>query len=395
MSLILPAAPAPPTAAHLPKVSAERQILFWSGALLVFCLTLWILGDILLPFVLGLAIGYMADPAADKLEAEGISRRMAALTIVGGFSAIFLAFVAIVGPILFDEASRFIENLPELVRKIREELTPWTRWLDRRIQQTTGSPPISEAIQSQLGNAGELGTAIGGQVLAGMKAGSAMLFQIGMVTVVTPIVAFFTIKEWDAMMQWLRDLLPRRQAATIEDMSNEIGTKLSGFVRGQIIVCGILAVFYGGALMIAGLNYGLLIGLAAGALSIIPLVGSTVGLLTGVIVAWFQTGEWTYVAMIAGIFAAGQFLEGNFLTPKIVGDRVGLHPLWILLAIMAGGALFSIVGMLIAVPVAIVVGVVASAAIRKYKASPFYKDITVLNPEHHDSTPPPGPSDPA
>lgn len=389
MTFILPSGSAAAPSAVPPHVSAERQIAFWLGAFILLCIVLWVLGNVLVPFIIGLAIGYMADPAADKMEADGFSRRTAALTIVGGFSAVFLAFMAIIGPLLFDQASRLIENAPQLIKEARQTLAPWTHWITRRIEQT-GGQEITQAIKEQIGDSSQISTAIGGSVVAGLQAGTQVIAQIAMLTVITPIVAFFTIKEWDVMIKWLRDLLPRRHAPAIESMSGEIGARLSGFVRGQITVCAILGAFYAAALAIAGLNYGLVIGMAAGILSIIPLVGSTVGLVVGVLVAWFQTHEWTYVAIVAGIFGLGQFLEGNFLTPKIVGDRVGLHPLWVLLAIMAGGALFNIVGMLIAVPVAIVISVLATFAINRYKASPLYKDVSVLSAHDADH----GPSDP-
>jgi predicted PurR-regulated permease PerM len=156
-------------------------------------------------------------------------------------------------------------------------------------------------------------------------------------------------------------------------MMRRIDQKLSGFVRGQITVALMLGTLYALALMIAGLNYGFLIGIISGVLSIIPLVGSTVGLLMAVLVAWFQTGgEWVFVGGIAAIFLVGQMIEGNILTPKLVGDSVGLHPLWVMFALMAGAALFGILGMLLAVPVAAIVGVLAGAGIAQYKSSALY-----------------------
>jgi len=167
--------------------------------------------------------------------------------------------------------------------------------------------------------------------------------------------------------------LPRENKDTIKDLLLRMNQKISGFVRGQLMVAAVLGVAYAIALSLMGLKYGFLIGIGAGVLNIIPLVGSSVGLLVGVLVAWLQGGDWIYVLGVAGIFLAGQLIEGNFLTPRFVGKSVGLHPLWVFFALMAGGALFGIVGIMLAVPVTAVIGVLAGFAISQYKDSPYYK----------------------
>lgn len=176
------------------------------------------------------------------------------------------------------------------------------------------------------------------------------------------------------MTKWTDDLIPRGSYDTVKGLLHQINVKLSGFVRGQISVAFALAIIYALALTVAGLKFGFLIGIMAGVLSVIPLIGSTVGLVVSVLVAWFQSGEWSYVGIIAAIFLVGQFVEGNFLTPKLLGSSVGLHPLWILFALLAGGSLFGIVGMFLAVPVAAVVGVLLGFAIKQYRESPYYTD---------------------
>ena len=181
------------------------------------------------------------------------------------------------------------------------------------------------------------------------------------------------MKEWEHIMAWGEDLLPRDNKDTIKDLLKQIDAKISGFVRGQISVAVILGIAYAIALTIAGLKYGALIGLAAGLLSIIPMVGSAIGLVVSIVVAYFQSFDLTYVAIIAAIFFAGQIIEGNILSPKIVGDSVGLHPLWVFFALLAGGALFGVLGMLLAVPVAAIAGVLLAFAIMQYKSSPLYK----------------------
>ena len=210
------------------------------------------------------------------------------------------------------------------------------------------------------------------QLLQGMLAGGQAVLDMISVLVFTPIIAYFMMKEWMHITAWVEDLLPQQQKNTILDLLKQIDVKISGFVRGQISVAVILGLSYAIALTTAGLKYGFLIGLASGLLSIIPMVGSAFGLVISVAVAWFQTGDLTFVAIIAAIFLIGQIIEGNILSPKIVGESVGMHPLWVFFALLAGGSLFGILGMLLAVPVAAVAGVLLAFAITQYKTSPYY-----------------------
>lgn len=364
--------------------SPERRIALWVGIFALLCGVVWLLGDVLLPFVLGVAIAYLVNPLADRIESAGLSRRGAALALVGGFFVAVGAALGVAVPLVLHEAIQFAGDVPAMIEKGREAIAPWTGWIQDRLN-ATDTDRLRAAIESRIGDAAGmsagLGSLLGGGLLAGLQAGGQALAGFLTLVFITPIVSFFAIREWPEMTRWLRDLLPRRHAAEIGGMMDQINTRLSGFVRGQIMVCAILGTFYAVALSLAGLRYGLLIGLGAGVLSIIPMVGSTIGLLTALVVAWFQSGDWVYVATVGGIFVGGQLVEGNFLTPKIVGDRVGLHPLWIMLALMAGGALLGIVGMLLAVPAAIVVSVLSAFFIRRYKASLLYKDAT------HDTSP--------
>lgn len=379
----------PPPAAQSVLESPERRIALWIGIFALLWGIVWLLGDVLLPFVLGLAVAYLVNPLADRIEATGLSRRGAALVLTGGFFIAAGAALGVVVPLVLHEAIQFAGDVPDMIEKGREAIAPWIGWVQDRLN-ATDTDRLRAAIEDRIGDAAgvgaNMGGVLGGGLLAGLQAGGQALAGFFTLVLFTPVISFFAIREWPAMTKWLRDLLPRRHAAEIGGMMGEINTRLSGFIRGQIMVCAILGIFYALALSLAGLRYGLLIGLGAGILSIIPMVGSTAGLLTAALVAWFQSGDWAYVATVIGIFVGGQLVEGNFLTPKIVGDRVGLHPLWIMLALMAGGALLGIVGMLLAVPAAIVVSVLSAFAIRRYKSSLLYRDP-------HD--PGPGPSDPA
>jgi predicted PurR-regulated permease PerM len=191
--------------------------------------------------------------------------------------------------------------------------------------------------------------------------------------VVVPVVAFYMLLDWDRMVARVDEILPRDHAPTVRHLAREIDRVLAAFVRGQISVCLILGTFYAVALMLAGLNYGIVVGAIAGAVTFIPYVGAIIGGALAMGLALFQFwGDWLQIGIVAGIFALGQFLEGNVITPKLVGNSVGLHPVWLLFALSAFGSVFGFVGMLVAVPVAAALGVLARFAIDQYKQSRLY-----------------------
>lgn len=350
-------------------LTARNHFIFWSLTFVFFLVFVWLFSGMLLPFVLGLAIAYLLNPLVEYLGRYRVPRWIAALAILGLFLIFVLVVLGLIAPPLYREASELANALPAYAEKFSEVLTPYVSLM----QEKFGAGDLSsyqQALQNNIGKALNIGVS----VLGGLASGGQAFAGFLSVSLLTPIVAFFMMKEWAAMTKWIDNLLPRGSYDTIKDLLKQIDSKLAGFVRGQMSIALLLAIVYALALSIAGLKFGFLIGLMAGIVSIIPLVGSTIGLLVSVIVAWFQAGEWSYVALIAGIFLAGQFIEGNFLSPKILGSSVGLHPLWILFALLAGGSLFGIVGMLLAVPVAAVIGVLLGFAISKYKDSPFYKN---------------------
>lgn len=354
-------------------MSLRNHIYFWLGGFALFLGLVWLFKGVLLPFVLGAAVAYLLDPLVERLVKTKLSRTAATLIILGGFFVVLFGALALIMPLLYRELSQLAASAPQLVERLSVLAAPYTAWLQEHLHNGDFA-----AYQDQLkANAskilqGGLGVLSGGgHILA--SGGQALVSMITLM-VLMPVTAFFMMKEWQNMTRWIDNLLPRKSYDTIKDLLSQINDKVSGFIRGQLAVAFALAVIYAVALMLAGLKYGFLIGLMAGILSIIPMVGSTVGLIVAVGVAWFQSYEWSYTAMIAAIFLVGQFIEGNFLTPKLLGESVGLHPLWILFALMAGGAAFGIVGMLLAVPVAAIIGVLVGFAITQYKASPFYEE---------------------
>lgn len=351
------------------KDAPKPKIYFWIGTALALVGFFVLFNNILMPFVLGTVIAYLLNPLVKFFAQEKIPRWLVSAGILLVFLIFLLIVLALIIPPLTRQMIALATDLPDYIDRAAQALAPYVGWLQSRI----GDGTMDDLPTMLKDNLGKLMAGAGG-VLVGLKAGGQAAASAVTTLVLTPLVAFFMMKDWPRITRWVHDLIPRQNKTMIEELLDKIDRKLAGFIRGQLTVAFVLGLGYAIALTIAGLNYGFLIGLSAGILSIIPLVGSTVGLLVSVIVAWIQTGgDWGFMAIIAGIFIAGQIIEGNILTPKLVGDSVGMHPLWILFALMAGGSLFGILGMLIAVPVAAVIGVLVSFFIVQYKKSPIYK----------------------
>jgi len=346
----------------------QNHALFWAATTLFLLGFVWLFKGVLTPFVLGIAIAYLLNPLVNGLTKMKMPRLMAVLLILLSFFIFVIVSVIFAAPPLAREAASLAESIPGYIDDLVDFINPYLVMA----QDKFGGDYADNLKNFLQNNAGKLVQLTGG-VAGGLASGGQAVVGFFTTLLLTPLVAFFMMQEWPRITTWIDDLIPRKNASVIKGMLSEMNSKVSGFVRGQITVAFFLAVIYAVALTIAGLNYGFLIGISAGFLSIIPLVGSTIGLIVSVVIAWFQTGEINYVFIIAAIFFIGQVVEGNILTPKLVGDSVGLHPLWVLFALMAGGSLFGIVGMLLAVPVAAVVGVLLSFAISEYKDSPYYE----------------------
>lgn len=351
------------------NLSLRHYAYFWAATFLLLIGFVWLFKSVLTPFVVGFAIAYLLDPIVEKLVKLKIPRIVVTILILLLFLVFVVLTLVLVVPPLVREASALADNIPTYIDNLSQLVTPYLAMIEERLGGDYVQS-VQNFLKENVGNIAKISGDIAGTLAQGGQAIANFLT----ILVLTPLVAFFTLMEWPRITKWIEDLIPRNNAKTIKGLLQEINQKVSGFVRGQITVAFILGVVYAVALSVADLNYGVLIGLMSGFLSIIPLVGSTFGLVASVAVAWFQSGgEWSFVLIIAGIFVAGQIIEGNILTPKLLGDSVGLHPLWILFALMAGGSLFGILGMMLAVPLAAVFGVLFSFAILQYKSSPLYK----------------------
>ena len=356
---------------------------FWGVALALLLLLVWVFKGVLLPFILGGAIAYLLNPIVTKICSKGVGRQTAVLSILGIFFLCLAGLLAIIAPILVREAAGFIESAPAYAQKMWELAEPRILWVQEQLGYTITTDQLQTVLQDNVGKALQIGKG----VLGGITTGGIAVIDFMSTVLITPVAAYFLMKEWPHVVAWTMGIVPRHYVARVADLAHQIDSKISGFVRGQMIVCVALGFVYAVTLSIAGLHYGFVIGLSTGVLSIIPFVGSTLGLVTSVAVAILQSGgDVTFVAIIAGIFFAGQFIEGNFITPKVMGGSVGLHPLWIIFALMAGGSLMGLVGMFLAVPVAASIGVLVNFAVSEYKKSPYYQ--TKTDNEAPDASPP-------
>ncbi len=347
----------------------RNALYFWLGVAALFVLLIYIFKDALLPFVIGIAVAYLLNPAVNMIGRFGISRGPAALIILCTFLLVLGALIGSVSPIIYHEFLELYKDLPSYIEKFWALTAPVTKIIEEHLG-AANSQNIQGLLKSNAGAAVTTARFILDKISSG---GQAILDMIA-IAVFMPVVAYFMMKEWPKITEWVCGLIPRHLEGTVQGLLVEIDQKIAGFVRGQITVAFFLGLGYAVALSLLGLKYGFMIGLGAGFLSIIPMVGSVVGFVVGLAVAWFQTGDIAFMIIIAGVFVLGQVIEGNYLTPKLVGESVGLHPLWIFFALLAGGSLLGILGMLLAVPMAAVIGVLSGFAITKYKASLFYND---------------------
>lgn len=357
-------------------MTIRQQAYAWLAVLVGFGLVLFALADVLLPFVAGMAVAYFLDPVADRLERAGMSRTLATVLITAVFFLLVVAAFLIVVPVLVSQASGFAAKVPGYLDLLRERVLPPIQALAADL-----GIPLKLDAKAALASYGSDAVKLLGNLFNGLLGGGQAIVGLLSLLLVTPVVAFYLLRDWDRMVALIDQHLPRHHAETIRGQAREVDGVLAGFVRGQVMVCLALGAFYGIALSLLGLDFGLAIGLMAGMVSFIPYVGSILGFVAAVGVALVQFWpNWPWIAATAGVFVVGQFIEGNFLTPKLVGDRVGLHPVWIMFGLFAGGALFGFVGMLVAVPVCAVIGVGTRFLLEQYRASALFHGAPPRDP---------------
>jgi predicted PurR-regulated permease PerM len=345
----------------------QRQLIFWLAIFAALVLMLWLLSEILLPFIAGAAIAYLLTPVTDRMEKLGVNRLAAALLIITVVVMVIVLVILLVAPILGNQLWSFIANIPGYVSRLQSLLSDPSRpWLQKILGAGFNvDKPISDLVTQGVGWLTSF--------LQSLWSGGRALVSLFSLVVVTPVVAFYLIYDWHRMIRSVDNAIPVHQRETVRRLAREVDAAIAGFVRGQTAVCLILGSFYAVALTLSGLNFGLLIGLISGIITFIPYVGSMTGLILalGVAVAQFWP-DYSSILMVLGIFLVGQFLEGNLLAPKLVGESVGLHPVWLIFALLAFGYLFGFVGLLVAVPLAATIGVLVRFALKRYRASSLY-----------------------
>jgi predicted PurR-regulated permease PerM len=342
--------------------------MFWIAALLVFIALLWVFSDILLPFVAGMALAYLLDPVVKRLHDLGVPRAFAALAIIVLVIVVFVVVVILIAPILGEQLGALIERLPGYVERLRSLLTDPNRpWLSKLVDERL--PDAGKSVGALVAQgAGWLA-----EFLKSLWSGGKALVSILSLLVITPVVTFYLLLDWERMIGAVDSWTPLQHRVTVRRLAREIDTAVSGFVRGQALVCLILGAFYAVSLIALGLNFGLLIGLGAGVLSFIPYVGTITGLVVTVGVALAQFWpSWGPILGAVAIFAFGQAVEGNILQPYLVGKSSGLHPVWLMFSLLAFGYLLGFLGLLVAIPLAAAIGVLARFALRQYLASAYY-----------------------
>lgn len=345
------------------SLSVGQQVRYWGVGMAILLVFLWFVGDTLAPFLIGAAIAYLLDPLADRLESWGFSRAWATVTISIVMVISSILVMLLVVPLIVGQARALAEAAPTFL----------STFLDFLTERFPGILDEGSVIRQNLAAIEETVRANSGQVISRVLSSSLAVVSFMTIFIVAPVVAFYLLLDWDRMVAVIDGWLPREHAPVIRKLGREIDAVLAGFVRGQMTVGLILGIFYAVALGLVGLQFGVVVGLVAGLLTFIPYVGSTFGGVTSVGLAVFQFwDDPLWIAVVALIFAAGQVVEGNFLTPKLVGSSVGLHPVWLMFALFAFGSTLGFAGLLIAVPAAASVGVLGRFAIANYKASKLY-----------------------
>ena len=350
-------------------MTAQGRFLFWVTGFLVVLLLVFLLRSVLLPFVAGFAIAYLLDPINDSLERCGLSRNWATSLLTSIFFLMVVGVGLVLVPVIYSQLLGFIEQIPAYVARLREATVPLVILLEKQLPGLDGPESLVSAAGNLVQNyAGTLGKA-----LVHLMGGGLAVFNVVSLLLITPVVAFYLLRDWDRILRRLETLLPRNQREIILEQARAVDEVLAGFVRGQAVVSLSLGLIYGVLLSLIGLEFGLIIGLITGILTFIPYLGIVFGMAVAIVVAILQWGlDPIPLLFITGIFLIGQVAETALLQPRMLGSSVGLHPVWILFGVLAGGALFGFVGVLLAVPATAVAGVLVRFGIERYRESQIY-----------------------
>ena len=360
-------------------MTAGEQARWWGIAAAVLLLFLYIFSAAVTPFLAGMAIAYFLDPLADRLERAGASRVLATAVITVLALGVTVGALLVVIPLVVDQTGQLIRAAPETIATVQGFIEDIGRNYAPAAFGEGGV--LFDAFNTVQQRVEEWSLSL----LEGAFSSGLALIDFLALAVITPVVAFYMLLDWDRMVAEIDHWLPRRHAPNIRHLARQVDEVLGGFVRGQLAVMMILGVFYAAALLLVGLPFGVVVGMFAGLVSFIPFVGSILGgaLSIGIAIVHFW-GEWGWIVVVAAIFLFGQAVEGNVLTPWLVGNSVGLHPVWLMFALSAFGSVMGFVGLLIAVPAAAVIGVLARFGLQRYREGRLFLGGEALVPEDPD-----------
>lgn len=346
---------------------ANRNWMFWLVLFCLFCYAVYVLRSVLLPFVCGIVIGYLLDPWVRKFCSMGMNRTLATTLVLVLVLIIVIPAVMLLFGVINEQIGRFLNALPQYISALIQKLEPIINDLQDKFP-ALGAERIKAFLRENMAD----NLKLIGKLTQSIVSGGFAVMNVLSLLLITPVVAFYMLRDWDGFVKKIDSLLPRASKKVIREQAKEIDKTLAGFIRGQLSVCLILGTFYSVGLYLVGLELGVLVGFIAGLISFIPYVGSITGFVVSMGIAFAQFDSLMPIVQVVVVFGIGQFLEGNFLTPKLVGDSIGLHPVWIMFALLAGGVLLGFLGLMIAVPAAGVIGVLIRHVIDNYKHSHLY-----------------------
>jgi predicted PurR-regulated permease PerM len=359
----------------------KQSTFIWVSLFLLFSFMVYLVNDVLMPFVFAGVVAYFLDPLADKIENAGLSRTNATIISLSIFGVVFFSLLFFLGPILVHQFGKLSANLPEYFSeletkhsgKVKEFISQYAPGLEGKIKDF-GYEFSVQVVQKT------------GDIIRGLVTSASAVANFIAMILISPVVAFYLVRDWDIVVKKVDDLIPRHKLVAVRHEFSKIDSIISAYIRGQFNVCLIMALFYSVNLTFAGLDYGIAIGMLTGLLTFIPYVGFTIGMIVGLLVAYFQFGFADGLVLTLLAFIFGQVLE-NYVAPKLIGDKVQLHPTWIIFALLVGGNLLGFTGVLIAIPTAAVMGVLVRTSITKYKKSNLYLGyplVSIKNPSDAD-----------
>ena len=343
-----------------------QKIIWWGAVSALLAAFIFIVKPILTPFVLSFVFAYFLNPAVMALEKLKIRRSIATLFILVSFLAVIILAISALIPILFAEGTKLLKSFKNIDIINNEILAKLLSAVDKLQLKDLRS------MEKSMGSSSEL-------IISAAKNGLAIIWHSGVTFVgiisfilITPVVTFYVLRDWKKITASILGLIPRKQIGIITEHLSKINHILAAYIRGQVSICLVLGGFYATALTIAGLELAILIGSIIGILAFIPYIGGVAGFLMSFILALKQFDSWIHIGIIIFIFTSGQIFESLFLTPKLIGKKVDLHPVWVIFSMLVGGAVYGFLGVLIAVPTAATIGVIMRSIVQKYRQSPIY-----------------------